>query len=146
MAFDADAFLSQEIDANFETEYTPIPEGEFPAQVDDVQVSSFSDRETGEDKPILKLRWHITDPEVAEATGLETPRCTQTVFLDFENGVLLTGTNKNIMLGRLKEMAGNPKNFVLTDLTGITGIVRVKQRLMDDGRPIAEVKGVVAED
>lgn len=142
MAFDADSFLSQEIDANFDTEFTPIPEGEFEAQIDSIQLSSFTDRDSGEEKPILKPMWRILDPEVIEATGMENPKCPQTVFLDYEGGVLLTGTNKNIMLGKLKEMAGNPANFTLNDLVGVTATVRVKQRILDDGRPFAEVKNV----
>lgn len=144
-AFDADSFLSQEIDTNFETEYTPIPEGEFPAQVDEVKVRSFTHKETGEERPILNLRWLITDSDVAADTGINEPRVYQTVFLDYENGVLLSGTNKNIMLGKLKDLAGNPANFTLQDLNGVSGIVKVKQRMMDDGRVSSEVKGVVAE-
>lgn len=143
-AFDADAFLSQEINANFDTEYTPIPEGEFEAQVDEVKVRSFTDKQTGEEKPILNLRWSITDPDVKSATGMEEPKVFQSVFMDIEGGVLATGTNKNIMLGKLKDLAGNPKNFTLMDLNGVSAIVKVKQRLMDDGRISSEVKQIAA--
>lgn len=143
-AFDADSFLSQEIEANFDTEYTPCPEGEHEGQVLRLAVSSFTDKETQEDKPILKLFWNITEASVLADLGVEEMVVPQTVFLDFEGGVLLTGANKNITLGQLKEMAGNPKNFVLTDLVGISGICRVKQRMLDDGRPVAEVKSVAA--
>lgn len=142
--FDADAFLSQEIDTNFDTEYTPIPEGEFEAQIDEVKVRSFTDKQTGEEKPILNVRWAINDADVASETGIENPKVYQTVFLDYENGILLSGANKNVMLGKLKDMAGNPANFVLTDLVGVSAMVKTKQRLMDDGRPSTEVKGVAA--
>lgn len=142
--FDADAFLSQEIDANFETEYTPIPEGEMEAQIDEIKVRTFTDKESGEEKPILNIRWNILDADVIASTGMEQPKVYQTVFLDFEEGVLLTGTNKNIPLGQLKELVGNPKNFVLTDLVGGAAIVKVKQSLLDDGRIRSEVKGFAA--
>lgn len=141
--FDADAFLNQEVDANFESEYTPVPEGEFEAQIKTVGVASFTDKTTGEEKPFLKLQWTITDPAVEEETGMSSPVVHQTVFLDFENGVLLEGTNKNVVLGKLREIGGLEANpFRMTDLTGVSAIVKVKHRILDDGRPAAEVKGV----
>lgn len=141
--FDADAFLNQEVDANFVSEYTPIPEGEFEAQVSKVAVASFKDKETGEEKPFLKLSWRINDPEVVEATGMEKPTVMQTVFLDFENGALLEGTNKNVMLGKLRELGGLEANpFRMTDLEGVSAMVKVKHRIMDDGRPAADVKAI----
>lgn len=141
--FDADSFLNQEVNANFDSTYTPTPEGEFEGQLDKLNAASFIDKETKEEKPYLKLSWRITDPEVIEVTGIKEPKVKQTVFLDIENGILLEGTNNNIMLGNLREIAdktGNP--FTLNDLVGMVGIVRVKHRIMDDGKPSAEVKGV----
>ncbi len=141
--FDADAFLNQEVDANFESEFTPIPEGEFEAQISKLAVRTFKDKETGEEKPFLNLSWLITDADVAEETGMEKPTVHQTVFLDFENGALLEGTNKNVMLGKLREIGDLTDNpFRMTDLEGVSAIVKVKHRIMDDGRPAAEVKQV----
>jgi hypothetical protein len=142
-AFDVDSFLNQEIDANFESEYTPVPEGDFEAQISKVSVATFTDKETQEEKPFLKLTWAITDPDVVQELGVERPSVQQTVFLDFENGVLLEGTNKNIMLGKLREIAGlKDKPFRMTDFEGAVGIVRVKHRILEDGRPVAEVRNV----
>lgn len=144
--FDADAFLNQEIDANFESEFTPIPEGEWEAQLEKLTVSSYTAKQgddAGQEKPILKPTWIITDPSVAEETGIDQPRVTQAIFLDFKDGVLEEGTNKNVMLGKLREIAGKTDNpFVLTDLTGMSAIVNVKHRILEDGRPAAEVRGV----
>ena len=141
--FDADAFLNQEVDANFESDFTPIPEGEFEAQIFKIAVATFKDKETQEEKPFLKLSWRINDPEVIESTGMDNPTVMQTVFLDFENGTLLEGTNKNIMLGKLREIGDLEANpFRMTDLEGISAMVKVKHRIMDDGRPAAEVKAV----
>ena len=141
--FDADAFLNQEVDANFESEFTPIPEGDFEAQVSKVAVATFKDKETGEEKPFIKLSWRINDPEVIESTGMEKPTVMQTVFLDFENGTLLEGTNKNVMLGKLREIGDLTENpFRMTDLEGVSAMVRVKHRILDDGRPAAEVKNI----
>ena len=145
-AFDPDQFLNQEVNANFESEYTPVPEGEFEAQVSKVDVSSYvakSDEFEGQDRPILKLTWRINDPGVTEETGIEEPRVTQAIFLDYRDGVLEEGANKNIMLGRLIELGNIKKDgFRLTDLEGVSCIVKVKHRMSDDNRPMAEVRDV----
>lgn len=144
--FDADAFLNQEVDANFESEFTPIPEGDFEAQIFKVEVNTYVAKkgdDKGQEKPFLNLIWRINDPEVTEATGMTDPQVKQAVFLDFSDGVLEEGTNKNIMLGKLREIGELTKNpFRLTDLEGVSAIVKVKHRIMDDGRPAAEVKAI----
>jgi hypothetical protein len=74
---------------------------------------------------------------------MDEPRVRQMVFLDFSNGVLEEGTNKNIMLGKLRELGDLTSNpFRLTDLEGVSAMVNVKHKILDDGRPAAEVKGV----
>ena len=144
--FDPDSFLNQEIDANFDSEYTPTPEGEWEAQLDKLVADSFTVKNgehAGEERPFLKATWRITDQEVIDETGIEEPRVTQTIFLDVENGALATGANKNIMLGKLREMAGlADKPFAISDLVGTAALIKVKHKILDDGRPAAEVKGV----
>lgn len=146
-SFDIDSFLNQEVDANFESEYTPVPEGDFEAQISKVDIQAYTAKkgdDAGQEKPILKLSWRINDPEVTETTGMDEPTCVQSIFLDFSDGVLEEGTNKNIALGKLRvigDLEANP--FRLTDLEGVSGIVRVKHRILEDGRPAAEVRDVV---
>ena len=144
--FDVDSFLNQEIDANFESEYTPVPEGDFEAQVVKIDIQAYTAKkgdDAGQEKPILKLSWRINDPEVTEETGIAEPTCVQSIFLDYSNGVLEEGTNKNVTLGKLRilgDLEANP--FRLTDLEGLSAMVRVKHRMMEDGRPAAEVRDV----
>lgn len=152
MSFDVDSFMNQEIDANFQSEWTPVPEGEWEAQIEEVKVRSYEVKKPdhpdfGQEKPILVLTWAIKDPEVAEETGLENPKVRQDVFLDFSNGVLLEGANKNIDLGKLQEIGDLKKDgFRLTDLVGVTAIVSVKHRMDEAGVPRAEVRRFTEAD
>lgn len=144
--FDADAFLSQEVDEQFDTEYTPIPEGEYTAQLKETKVRSYTHKESGEEKPILNVAWNITDPDLLSQMGQETLTAYQTIFPDFSNGQLETGLNKNIAIGQLKELAGIDGPFTFNDFNGVNAIIKIKHEMTDDNRPMAKVKGVAAED
>lgn len=52
----------------------------------------------------------VDEPAVREATNLENPTARVQFFLDVnEDGVLVTGTNRNTQLGRLLKATGNDK-------------------------------------
>lgn len=104
--FDADTFLSQEIEGQMEVRYTPVPEGDFIAVLDD----NFNLREVSGQAgptPVLDLSWIILDDDLKEAMSMDRVTVRQSIFLDTENnGALAFGPNKNVKLGRLREALG----------------------------------------
>lgn len=100
--FDPNAFLTQEQTVQNETEYTPIPEGDYDAVIKDI-VSDV----TNGGKPFLNVIWLVDDESVRQHTGMTEPTCRQTVWLDLDaNGRLEGGKNKNIGLGKLRAALG----------------------------------------
>ncbi len=119
--FDPNVFLSQEVKGASETKYTPVPEGEYDAYVDSIGADEY------EGQRILIVNWAIMDEGVKKALGLEKPTIQDRIFLEYENGVLAFGTNKNVKLGRLREAAGlndAKKTFNFNMLNGV-GPVRL---------------------
>ncbi len=98
--FDPNVFLSQDVKGASETKYTPVPEGEYDAFVNDIGADEY------EGQRILVITWAIMDEGVKKALGLEQPTLQDRIFLDYENGVLAFGVNKNVKLGRLREALG----------------------------------------
>lgn len=122
---------AQFTDAN-STTYTPIPEGEFKAIVDKQAIRQ------AKDSLILDITWKIDDPVVAEATGIETPSCRQSIFLDVaENGTIDFGKGKNINLGRLREALGQNRSGAPWSFGMLVGqIAKVKTKQRKDGENI----------
>jgi len=139
--FDPAAFLNMEVDAALETEFTPIPEGEYPAQIADIKPRTVNTK-NGE-RVIVGVSWLITDPSVAEATGIDAPRVKQDIWIDQEdNGALSVGVNQNIQLGHLRDILGqnNPGEvWSFAQLTGGCATIKVKHRLTEQGRIMSEV-------
>lgn len=103
--FNPDTFMSTETtDANA-TRMVPVPEGEYTAVVNDVKADTI-----GQDsRPVLKIQWEIQDDDgsVKAATGMETNRVEQLIFLDLTaQGGLDAGEGKNVQLGRLRKAVG----------------------------------------
>lgn len=142
--FDPAAFLNMEVDAKFETEFTPIPEGEFPAQISDVVPRTVKTK-NGE-RVIVGIKWLILDQSVAEQTGIESPTVKQDLWIDMDdNGALATGINQNIGLGALRDILGQNeegKAWSFANLTGGEAIVKVVHRMTDNQRIMAEINQV----
>lgn len=143
--FDPASFLNTEVNAAFATEFTPVPEGEYPAQILDVSARTVNTK-NGE-RIIASVRWMICDQSVAELLGSDKPTVKQDIWVDMEeNGTLSTGINKNIGLGRLRKALNQddpnrPWSFAM--LNGGSARVKVKHSL--DGDKIrAEISDVVA--
>jgi hypothetical protein len=98
--FDPNVFLSQEIKGANDTKFTPFPKGEWNCFVKELGMDEY------EGKPILIVTWSCLDDEVKKTMGVEAPTIQDRIFLDYENGVLQFGMNKNIKLGRLREAVG----------------------------------------
>ncbi len=109
--FDKETFMNAEVVGAMETVYTPVPEGEWPGYVKDLDMREVND------SPVIDLVWVIIDDRVKEQLGIDEPTVRQTLFLDVDsNGSLSFGPNKNVQLGRVREVAGlndpsQPFNF-----------------------------------
>ena len=140
--FDIESFVHTESEAEVSTEYQPIPEGEYLAMI---KPDSVEGKSVGENqRPVLNLLWEIQDTEVTEAVGRNTVR--QTVWLDAkEDGTGLDfGKGKNVQLGRLLEAVGlRGKAWSPKGLEGLTAIINVKHRMVDDNT-YEDVKSVSA--
>ena len=100
--FDPDTFLQTETSETGDTEYTPIPEGEYTGVIKEIKSGV-----TSNGSPFLNVLWTIDDQEVKDFTGMPEPTCRQTLWLDVnENGSLEFGPNKNIGLNRLRSALG----------------------------------------
>ena len=102
-AFDPEAFMHSEVEAPMETTYTPVPQGEYPAFIDDA-VAETVKTEDGP-RPVLNVTYAITDEELKQAIDIDKPTVRQTVWLDIDEqtGGLAFGPNKNVRLGRIRE-------------------------------------------
>lgn len=140
--FNADAFMATEVEQELETEFTPIPERDYPALVKEVKPSV-----TPNGSPKMDIHWIIDDQSVRDLLGHDEPIAKQNVWLDFNAaGALEFGKNKNIGLGKLREALGqnDGKPWKPTDLLGKVATVSVKHRLGEEGGIFAYVSAVRA--
>lgn len=142
--FDPDVFLSQEITGASETKFTPPPEGEYTAFIDDLAMGDY------EGQPILQVIYAIVDDtgKLATLMNIDKPTVRDSLFLDVdEAGRVLFGPNKNVKLGKLREAANqnDPKlkwNFNM--LRGVGPLkVMVAHSWKNGEGPYAKVTRVV---
>lgn len=140
MNFDPDNFLSTDVAGANSTEYTPVPEGEYPAIIKGIKP-----RVTDSGRTIADVTWGIQDDKAAEVTGMKEPSVRQSIFLDIDdNGTLSLAKGKNVQLGKLRAAVGQndpskPWNFRM--LEGQMAKVLVKHR-MDGETLYTDVKAV----
>lgn len=142
--FDEDAFMSSTSEGEMDTEFTPVPVGEYPAVVKKLATRSGSS-EKG-DWAVLDVTWGIDDAQVSKITGFDSPSVRQSIFLDVtESGGLDLGKGKNINLGQLREALGQNGSGAWSPsmLEGNVATILVEHRLYD-GRTFADVKSVSA--
>lgn len=150
MSFDPDTFLNTDMSEATSTEYVPIPVGEYTAVIDKIGAKEIVSQKNGETYRFLEVTYIIDDEKVREITGMDEPRCRQSMILDFTDaGTLDLGKGKNVPLGRLREAVnqnqpGQAWNFNM--LVGQAVKAMVKHRAADDGTGAvyAEVKGVAS--
>jgi len=137
--FDPDTFMSQTTEESCETTYKPIPEGDYQAVITKVEGRN------PKGNAILDVHWGIDDPSLGAELGIENPTVRQSVFLDVnDQGALMTGANKNVQLGRLRDAVnqnapGQP--WAPSMLEGQVARISVKHRI--DGENIySDVRGV----
>lgn len=116
-AFNTDAFLGLEYNEATETSRTLMRQGWIPINtIENFEIippKAWTDPKTNEQvmmSPVLKLKTVITDEGIREELNIAADRpCyfTIQVFLDLnEQGQLDMGTNRNILLGQLREALG----------------------------------------
>lgn len=132
MPFDPAAFLAETtIEAPLDTKLPLIPINEYPAIIDKIDVRAQPKKDGDGDWYILDVTYAVEDASAREATGLEKPTIRDSLFLDMdlsgERPKLMTGTGKNVQLGRLLEALGiNAEGFTFGMLPGRTCLIRVK--------------------
>lgn len=116
--FDPEAFMTQTVDAPFETERTICPEGEYRACVDDFNARDAIERfdftykkgeKAGQPGTMTKLTLPILilDDKVKADLELEKVVVYWSMNLDVdEYGQFEEGKNKNIALGQLRSATG----------------------------------------
>ena len=137
--FNADAFMNTEVEGVGETDYTPIPEGEYQAAVKEIKAGA-----TDNGNAFLEIYWMIDSAEVRDLLGQDEPTARQTLWLDInDQGGLAFGANKNIQLFRLRAALGqnDGKPWKPDMMMGQVATVNIKHRLVNNA-PFAEVKGV----
>lgn len=142
--FDSANFLNTVYTDSHATQYVPIPEGVYPCITGVPNVVSGSAKSDGKPWYRLDLPIIIDSPEVAQLLGRDEVKSKFSVMLDVENGVLASGTGRNVQLGRLREALGlnDPgQEFALTMLGGRSAKCQVSHRAHPTraGEVIAEV-------
>lgn len=121
-AFDPDIFLQSAVEGSNDTSYPTLPNGEYFAMIDKIDIPK--DRKNKKDEPLymLEVSWKVMDldPALQKIFGDRTPTLRQTIFLDLtaENNLDM-GKGKNIGLGKLREALNlNSGKFSFTNLVG----------------------------
>lgn len=105
--FDPNAYMNLQAEGSFETSYTPVPDGEYPASVDDVKLEIITFGETKEQRLVARLIWSVLDDAVKAALSMQKVVVRQDIFIDLTpDGRFDTGKNKNVDLGRVREALG----------------------------------------
>lgn len=133
--FDKESFLNSTVTGANETKVTPVPEGEYTAMIDDLDIRT--GEKDGKPWASLSIKWYIPDEQLKALLGMEHPTVTDSIFLDMENGKLAFGPNKNVRLGRIREAAGQndpkkPWSFAMLKGAGPVKI-KVGSRPATDG-------------
>lgn len=127
--FDPNKFLSETVTEPMESRMSPVPEGEYPAIIEDVDLREVR----GYDHLVgLDLTWRITDENIARELGRDTVTVRQSMLLEVDSsGGLATGPGKNIKLGAVREAVGQnePGAWAIGNLKGAgPALVRVRHR------------------
>lgn len=124
--FNKESFLNSSVTGASETKSTYVPEGEYVAFIDDVDMNN--GEKDGREWYSLNIKWYIPDENLKKALGLEHPTVQDSIFLDLENGMLAFGPNKNVRLGRIREAVNqnDPKKPWSFAMLKGAGPVRIK--------------------
>lgn len=127
--FNPDVFLDTVYEEAPPDHYTPIDEGEYPLRVKEVQVRSGVNQTTQIPFHVADVLMVVEDDGVKAALNMPEPTARYSAFLDIVDGMLDTGTNKNVKIGQLRTACGLPegKKWSLRHLEGATCYGKIKQ-------------------
>jgi hypothetical protein len=125
--------LDAQVDDAMATFIRPIPEGDYKARIDSLEIVSISinkGQNAGKEMPQAVILWEILDEGLTAQLG-RTPKVRQQAWLDLDaTGNLDTGPDKNVRLGQIREALGlNGAGFRLGQLKGsLPCLIHVTQR------------------
>ena len=144
--FNPDDFMNATTTEANDTTVTPVPPGEYRAQIEKIETREVN----GRDGPryVMDVTYSILDDAVKAELGRDKLTVRQTIWLDVTSqGQIDSGKGKNVGLGRLRQAAGfnvPGKPFALSMLNG--AVVKVTTGLRsskdDPTTQYAEVKAV----
>lgn len=133
--FDPTQLLNISVDQATDTKLQPVPEGEYLALIESVDVKSgviSKGDKQGQPWARLDCKVIIDDPQVEAAIGRK-PSIRAGIMLDLtDQGLLDLGKGKNVQLGRLREALNKNQPgvpFKLTDVAGQMTKVKVGHRV-----------------
>jgi len=120
-AFDPDLFMNTTVSTVLPTKMVPVPPGEYTAIIDDVKT-----RQNTDGSVVMDVSWSIDNADVAAKTGRTKNVVRQSIWLDFENGVLAASEGKNVGLGRLRDALGQNTGAPWSPTMLKGGVAKVK--------------------
>lgn len=101
-AFDPDVFMNTQFNDANATKPVVCPPGEYRAQLTNVKT-----RALPKGSIVMDVSWEVLDDAVKASLGMKPDAklyCRHdTIWLDFDNGMLAFGDGQNVSLGRLRD-------------------------------------------
>jgi hypothetical protein len=134
--------MNQQTSGAMDTQYIPVPAGDYSALIDDVKPRK------AKDSTILDISWLVGADQVVasgpdegktvqQVTGLPKNTVRQSIFLDLTaEGFLDVSKGKNVQLGALREALGQndpQRPWGPGMLKGQMATVAVSHRMAEDG-------------
>jgi hypothetical protein len=83
----------------FDTKVAFIPAGEYEAELIRINDGTYTNKETGEQVPAIRVQWRIEDPAIKESMGIDDPQVSQFVQLELDaSGNVVIARNRNTRL------------------------------------------------
>lgn len=134
--FDPTTFLDATITGANSTSQEPVPEGEYQAMIEKIDVKSWASKDGTSAGLKLELVWEIMDDAVKAVLDRTKVTSRQSIMLDLnDDGSIAMGKGKNANVGRLREAVNlnDPKKpFSWGMLVGQMAKVGVKHRVYND--------------
>ncbi|MGH7472315.1 MAG: hypothetical protein ACREJW_00070, partial [Candidatus Methylomirabilales bacterium] len=97
--------LNASVSGSMETTFTPVPEGDYLARIETIEVRSV-DTKNGV-SPIARLTWIVLDESLKASMDRDQIQVFQDLWLDLDaTGALARGKDKNVGLGRVRRAVG----------------------------------------
>lgn len=146
--FDPALFLDATTTEAMDTQFVPIPEGEYLGVAEEPKISEWKSKDGTMSGLKVTIPWNLDDANLKTLLGRDKVLIRQDIMLDLNpGGGLDTGKGKNVYLGKLRDalnlnQKGQPFNFRM--ITGRMGKIMVKNRVHpeDAERILNDVKGV----